>query len=370
MRSPSASTAERPAAAPCSSKTEDCLAGTRRVRSAGSRFSGIQSGMRTLSLLFLCLALFVLLPNVKAQSRNPQNADVDFNERCHTPGVVRCVGFDSLELVKPHLDPAWDRVYRVDVDTTTKASGGGSLRFTIPTHSGANSSGDFWLEFADDLSVQFGEGQEFYVQWRQRFSPEMLTTAYAGGNGWKQIVIGEGSRPDHKAYACTELQLVVENTYLVGAPRMYHSCGRKDGQFDTLQVYDPKVGAYVIQNAVGCPHHKVTSPPCFMYKPNQWMTFQIHVKVGTWYKNDKKYHHDSTVQLWMAEEGKPSKLVIDFSPERGTGYDLVNLDPQAKYGKVWLMTYNTNKDANQDHPEAHTWYDELIISRTRIPDPK
>jgi len=100
------------------------------------------------------------------------------------------------------------------------------------------------------------------------------------------------------------------------------------------------------------------------------MTFQLHVKVGTWYKNDGKYHHDSTVQLWVAEEGKPSKLIIDMSPERRTGYDLVNLEPAAKYGKVWLLPYNTNKDPRQEHPAAYTWYDELIISRNRIADPK
>jgi len=74
--------------------------------------------------------------------------------------------------------------------------------------------------------------------------------------------------------------------------------------------------------------------------------------------------------LWVADESKPSKLVIDMSPERGTGYDLFNDEPAAKYGKVWLLPYDTNKDETQDHPTAYTWYDELIISRTRIPDPK
>jgi hypothetical protein len=37
---------------------------------------------------------------------------------------------------------------------------------------------------------------------------------------------------------------------------------------------------------------------------------------------------------------------------------------------VWLIPYNTNKDGTQDHPTAYTWYDELIISKSRIPDPK
>src|SRR5579884_55892 len=227
----------------------------------------------------------------------------------------------------------------------------------------------YGMLIADDLSVQFGEGQEFYVQWRQRFSPEMLSTRYEGGNGWKQAVIGEGSRPGHTAYTCTDIQIVLEDTYQVGAPRMYHSCGKKDGQFEPFQVYSPSDQGYLIQNAVGCVHFRVVSPPCFMYKPNQWMTFQIHVKVGTWYHNDKKYRRDSTVQLWAADEGKPSKLLIDFSPARGTGYDLVNFDPEAKYGKVWLLPYDTNKDASQDHPTAYTWYDDLIISRNKIADP-
>jgi len=298
------------------------------------------------------------------------DADADFKARCSAPGVVRCFGFDSPAEIKPHLDPAWDGVYRGEADATMKASGGASLRFTIPTHSSANTSGNFSLEFADDLSAQFGAGEEFYVQWRQRFSPEMLSTEYKGGNGWKQAIIGEGSRPGHRAYSCTDIEVVVEDTYQMGAPRMYHSCGKKDGQYEPLQVYSQQQQAYLIQNALGCPHHRVTSPPCFTYKANQWMTFQVRIKVGTWYLGDKKYRRDSTIQLWVAEEGKASKLVIDFSPERGTGYDLFNDNPAEKYGKVWLLPYDTNKDDSQDHATAYTWYDELIVSRTRIADPK
>jgi hypothetical protein len=41
----------------------------------------------------------------------------------------------------------------------------------------------------------------------------------------------------------------------------------------------------------------------------------------------------------------------------------------AKYGKIWLLPYNTGKDPRQAHPTAYTWYDELIISKRRIPDP-
>lgn len=104
------------------------------------------------------------------------------------------------------------------------------------------------------------------------------------------------------------------------------------------------------------------------------MTFQVEVQVGTWYVNDSHiYHHDSTVRMWVGYEGQPSQLVIDFSPTSGNqgGYDLANDDPaNFRYGKIWLLPYHTGKDATQVTPVAFTWYDELIISRNKIADPK
>jgi len=66
----------------------------------------------------------------------------------------------------------------------------------------------------------------------------------------------------------------------------------------------------------------------------------------------------------VADEGQPSTLVISR-----TDYDIANTNPDAKYGKLWLLPYNTGKDRSQEHPTAYTWYDELIIAKQRIPDP-
>jgi len=317
--------------------------------------------------------------------------DADFKARCHAPGVVRCVGFDSRADIAGHTDPDASGVYSPEIDTSVAASGRGSLKFTVPAFSKANSSGQYWTNFSDDLSVQFdslvngdpkSKADEFFVQWRQRFSPEMLVS-FKGSNGWKQAIIGEGDRPDHRAYSCTDIDLVLENSGQFGMPRMYHSCGNKDDQYEQLSI--PQ-GVDVTGSSVFSPQNAappagkcrlVTGfppkiPPCVGYKANQWMTFQVHVKVGTWYEdNSRHYHRDSTVQLWVAEEGKPSVPVIDFSPENKTGYDLVNTSMgKAKFGKVWLLPYQTNKDGEAPHDKAYTWYDELIISRERIADPK
>lgn len=294
----------------------------------------------------------------------------DFQTRCRAPGVIRCFGFDSPDDVLRHLLPAWDKTFRGQVVTDLKASGAGSLRFEVPPHSPANTSGVFWLDFSDDYATQFGERSEFYIQWRQRFSPEFLNTRFQNGEGWKQIIIGEGDRPGFVAGSCTQLEIVVQNSNQRNLPQMYHSCGMKDQKYEPLSFWDNALGTYALQNAVGCSYAHPTFPPCVGYKANQWMTFQVEIKIGTWYKNDKKYHSDSTVRLWVAEEGRPSKLVIDYSPEAREGYDIANDNPAAKYGKLWLLPYHTGKDSGQDHPEGYVWYDELIISRSRIPDPK
>ncbi len=277
---------------------------------------------------------------------------VDFSTRCSKPQVIRCVGFDVEDEVDPYVYPPWGKVEKLAiVDKKVKASGEGSLRFTIPSHSGNDTSGKFMMNFADDFSIQFGEGEEFYIQWRQRFSESFLDTYYDRGYGWKQVIVSEGDRPGFQSPGCNQLQLVVNNRSQRGIPHVYHNCGK----FEDLG------------GGKG-------------YYADEWMTFQLHVKIGTWYKKDGNYHEDSTVQFWVAREGEASELVINLSPDPsrvfganliggGSGYDLVNTNPQAKYGKIHLTPYHTRKSPQQDHPVGYTWYDELIISKAKISDP-
>jgi hypothetical protein len=283
-----------------------------------------------------------------------------FTLRCAQPGVVRCVSLDSAEQI-PDLSAArvgGEKQGRgamglilnegagpaPELDCAVAVSGC-SLRFTVASRSGAGAAGSWFVNFSDDFSVRFGEGQEFHVQWRQRFSPAFLDTRYRGG-GWKQAIIGQGDRPDYApdgkvVWSCTQLELVVVNADLRGYPSMYHSCGGKDGQFEALRTHG---AAY--------------------YEPGQWMTFQVRVEIGTWYRNDRKYQRDSTIELWVAREGETSQRAVVAA-----GYDIANTEAEARYGKLWLLPYHTGKDAEQEHPVAYTWYDEVIISRAAIPDP-
>jgi hypothetical protein len=302
-----------------------------------------------------------------------------FATRCAQPGVVKCVGFDSAaDIAGGYGDNSgiFSGTTTPALDPTTKASGNSSLKFTLPAVSGADTSGSFFTDFSDDRSVRFGENQEFFVQWRQRFSPEMLTTKYQGGGGWKQIIVGTGDTPSNWYASCTALETVLQNSYHGGFPRSYNSCTGSTSHGPYWPFEEP-FGAYdfKLQNARPAPYclysQGQTDPVtffaptgnCFGYAPNEWMTFQMRIKTGPRVNDEWA---GSFVTVWMAREGKASELVIDWGP-----FNLTAGDPSEdqRYGKVWLLPYNTGRSAAVSNPVAYTWYDDLIVSRNKIADP-
>ena len=314
---------------------------------------------------------------------------MDFATRCAQPGVIKCVGFDdpadfntgggvaggaygqNSGILPPYGTTDFTRATR---DTTIKASGNSSLKFTIPANSPSDSSGSYFTNFSSDLSTQFGENSEFYIQWRQRFSPEFITTKFAGGGGWKQLIIGTGDqRGGPLSSSCTTLETVVQNTYLRGFPQMYNSCTGSTSH-GPYNPFEEQFGTYdfKLENARPSPYCLYSQsatgyvPPngnCFGYVANEWLTFQVEIKTGP-RVNDE--FTNSYVTLWIAREGKQSEPVIAWGP-----YNLSAGAPgdNQRYGKVWLLPYDTGKDASVTNPVAYTWYDELIISTKRIGDP-
>jgi hypothetical protein len=152
---------------------------------------------RRLATTGVAIGLAAIVSSIGCASRDmppaPPN-QLTFEQRCADPATVRCVGFDSpAEVDRFVYPPASTNTKRGQVVTDVKASGAGSLRFEVPSNTSADTSGTYWQNFSDDLSVQFGEGQQFFVQWRQRFSREFLSEAR--GCCWKQAIIGEGDEP-------------------------------------------------------------------------------------------------------------------------------------------------------------------------------
>jgi hypothetical protein len=265
------------------------------------------------------------------------------------------------------LYPAGNGSFGGTIDTTVTASGGGSLKFTIPSNGPANSAG-YWRQLftsnqaASPSSAQmFQQNSTFYIQYRQRFSPEFLTNQWPSNSGgttyWKQQIISN----DNSTCGQVEITTVNDNNY--GYPMMYGQCG--------ADVYQVPTGSSDFLNEQGdtptsgynCHYQKAnnTSTSCFMYPSNTWVAFYYKVSIGTWGQPD------STIQAWVSVGGGPYKEWINI-----TNHTLYEDAGSAgkDYDMVTLLPYMTGRNSSiSAGPIAYTWYDELIVSSQAIAAP-
>ena len=318
----------------------------------------------------------------------------DFDTRKTSPGVVRWFDFDSTAQLGggygANVGVLPGTSTRPVIDNSVKASGAGSLRFDVPSLSGPNAAGAWWANFSPDLLTQFGENSQFFIQWRQRFNQAFIDTYVldaSGGapqGGIKQVDVVTGDRPGRIYNSCEALETVIQTYYQYRFPIVYNSCTGSGshsayaGLYETTPSFD-----YLLQNArpvPGCTYTQthatgiastVNAPPgCFAWEADEWMTFQIGITLGP-RDNVNKDFLDSRVQFWAAREGRSSQLLLDWKPGVRGYFPLAAGPPSdnQKFGKVWLLPYMTNKNPKQSHGLMQTWYDEVIISTQRIPDP-
>lgn len=334
----------------------------------------------------------------------PLTGAQDFATRCAQPGVIRCHGFESntrFNINDGSYNRNFDHDYlppsgttppfkpsdiRMSIATDQKASGNSSLKAFIPAKSGADGSGAFVVRFSDDGKTQLGLNEEFYVQWRQRFTKEMIhpydSPRYGQGTAWKQTIIGAGDlldasgNPNKVSYSCTILEMVSQAAPITTMANLktlrynfYHSCGYYFG----MEYWYTPVNQIIMQHQ-GPPYCVYPNDPqngCIYYYPNEWMTFQVHIKIGNrWASGPNDPVAGSRVDVWLARDGKPSVQVYDSSKAFPNGYPIINDSDNAKYGKVWFTPYMSYRDDSITYQDAYTWYDDLVISRNKIADPK
>ncbi len=343
----------------------------------------------------------------------------DFDSRCKSPGVILCDPLDKAPVTGTAIDAStpnrtlpealageyrdwrWANAGSSKVknpavmDESVKVSGSGSLRFTIGSRGDANDAGYLQMNFTPDNSIQFGENSTFFVQWRQRFSCDLLfTDCDPGSPGYRQerrsykskgkkptalklviINAGDHARAQYPVPSCTNTHIVVVH----GADHAlsgYHSCGWYSGFGKNLKARiggsrqldrQPGGNNHCMRMLTG-PNRKAgwndSDPDCIKLHADEWMTFQVQLTTGRW-QPERKGPKTSNFKLWVGREGEPSQLTIDA--------DFYNRGPgdadYLQYGKLWLVPYLTKKDPTEVHPDGHTWYDDIIISREKIPDP-
>lgn len=271
--------------------------------------------------------------NLLAPALAQTTPDQDFQSRCTAPGVVKCLGFDNATGIS--------LAGGAKIDNAMKASGAGSMRVDIAPTAG-ESPGNIMTK----LGAEFGEGSSLYLQWRQRFSPEMIDVDL-GGEGFKQFVIYDGT-------PCgPNMEVAMLNQDYGGFPVLYSACGgtylrKSQGAGNHILMWNRDGTICTSQNKAGC----------LRYKPDQWMTFYYEQKIGAWGQPN------SVVRVAMAEENQPLKTFIEF-----TDFTFKSDKATSAYRDIWIGPYSLGRTASPDYPTARTWFDEFIISKEPIADP-
>lgn len=80
------------------------------------------------------------------------------------------------------------------------------------------------------------------------------------------------------------------------------------------QVTFAQVGPDQTLNGAGVPLAEIYDySHCFQYQANEWMTYLVHFKLGSDYKNNShNYRRDTLLELYAAHEGSPYQLLISI----------------------------------------------------------
>jgi hypothetical protein len=296
------------------------------------------------------------------------SSDQDYATRCAAAGVIKCVGFDNTttDIVRGvNLWPDGNGTYNGGLDSSMKTSGGGSLRFDLPPppHAAPNISGRWSNDVTPLFGQVFSEGSTFYVQFRQRLSPEMVVDSW-NNSTWKNVIFHYNTR------SCGQIELTTSNYWGAPLAQMDTDCGGRGMWTNTAGTAWTSTPPMLMQQgdwASTCSYGSNYSTSCYTYTANEWLTLYYRITIGTWDQPN------STVEAFVAREGstvykqfiKMNNFILHCNgtcttlPDKAEGYNNLTFTP-----------YMTAVTAN-DGPSttAHMWIDELIISTRPIAVP-
>lgn len=286
------------------------------------------------------------------------NADADFEAACAEPDVILCRDFSTLP------PDGWQGDEGMFINGVSSGCStavwpdncpvldNGRLRFTSPSKSSASAAGQYFVKFPAD---EIMPGESLYVRWEQEFDAAFLGEASMAGGGFKVTQFGAADQA-----SCASNEIVFGNGWNRGMIQGYHACGLFEG-FETGVPGSP----YDINYQPGGPNMCLRSTAqqnnwffdpdtCFKFVPGERFVFEVVVDLNP------DPTQPSRVRLWATRDSRARELVIDYSR--------VLVDATEGYGAVWLQPYNTGKDQTIEHPDGHTWYDNLLIARRTLAD--
>ena len=306
----------------------------------------------------------------------PPPVSGDFAARIAAPGVFRYFDFDTT--AKLGIDatnglgftPTTSFGYGLGTDnsvsnpTPTVNTSKRALEFSIlgPGPCVAPAGGIWQTRFSDNDSLLFGENSEFYIQFGVQHdgyythpSINGPKIAFIGCNGGQAI----GSSGDI-------LTLIFNTAGASGKPFIYTY--RPDTGTWGLGDYETQYGTGSIQ--LNCPY-PWNGPNCYSMAPNAKYYFQFGVQVMNKRADLGNNAWNARVRLWMTFPDGTTRLIVDYDPATTLNYYPLPADPTTpgqKFGKFAFITYLSH-GADGTHPSFKIWFDQLIMSTQRIPDP-
>jgi len=297
-------------------------------------------------------------------------ADADYAARCAAPGVIKCVGFDNTtaDIVQNvNLWPDGKGTFRAGLDTSQKASGGGSLRFDLPPppNAGANIAGRWAMDSGTVFGQTFSQNSTFYVQFRIRLSPEMINPASWPNYNWKTVIF------HYNTQTCGSIELTTSNYYGNSLAQMDTQCGSQH-MYTTLDGSQYNEAPPLLQQQgdfPNCSYGNISPTNCFYFPANEWVTLYYKVHVGTWDQPN------STIEAFEARSGATSYKqwikVINFPLSCDAAPCSASPGAQQGYNNLTFTPYMTGLDGSiGPSTTAHMWIDELVVSTQPIAVPE
>lgn len=283
-----------------------------------------------------------------------------------------------------------------------------SVTFTNPPDNGTpvtisychttRSMGNWFANFADDHSIRPGAGQEYFIQWRERFDTNRLL--YSG----IKICLDTLSDPDTCTFnststcltSCTVGEICVQQIYPRPFAEAYECCpgthfqglpghgahvqsgyNNTTGEYSGTVNLAPVIGGEIYRQqgrpAPFCLQSQQTQNPpfsntgCFLLYPNEWMTFMIGVKLGAFVPSGTSIptgcFSNSHIRVWQARD--PAVVGQGAASQLQPIIDIVADVASELRGKFWI----TSRDLPPAVLPANQWLDEVIFSWNPIASP-
>lgn len=288
-----------------------------------------------------------------------------FTALCADTSTVACRTFDSLPSygIQSDIDEGYFVNSYGSCPTVTGTGRrcpeieNGTLKFFIQSESDYGGGGQWFLNACELYGFCITEGGSGYFAFEYKVDDFYLTHDFGltdeSADAFKLFIFGD---PDDSS--CSTNEIVLQADQSDDIPSAYHSCGSPSDVFEqgTSTITKQPGGEYESTCIYPGPY---TGSNCYHFVSDEWLKVQVGII-------DNTSGTDDEVFIWVAQEADTEWTLVYHT-------DFFEFDEDTVAGRghglIWLLPFFTGKDGSEVHQTTYVWYDNLIISNTKITRP-